>query len=272
MAGAGILSYLDTEAAPVGVAGRQGRTAGTLVLLHAFPMNAHMWEPQMALAREGWRVIAPHFRGFDGVLAAPRETTMGDVAGDVVDLLDSLHIHDAVVGGLSMGGYAAFALLRHARHYIRGLILADTRSQADAPEATQAREKMIMLTREKGASAIADEMVPRLLGASTRRDNASLAERVRLQICSNPPDAIEGAIRALMTREDATPLLSTVRVPTLIVVGEEDLLTPPALSEEMHRAIAASELVTIPKAGHLSNLEQPEAFNAAVARFLSHRV
>ena len=131
---------------------------------------------------------------------------------------------------------------------------------------------MIVLVREKGASAIADEMVPRLLGESTRRDNPVVVDRVRSLIRSSSPDAIEGAIRALMTREDSTPLLSKVHVPTLIVVGEEDVLTPPALSEEMHRGIVASELVRIPKAGHLSSLEQPEAFNAAVGRFLSHRL
>jgi pimeloyl-ACP methyl ester carboxylesterase len=115
-------------------------------------------------------------------------------------------------------------------------------------------------------------MLPKLLSETTRRTRPDVVERVRSLATASSAEAIAGAIRALMTRADSTPLLSTIHVPTLIVVGEADTLTPPALSEEMHRAIAGSELVVVPGAGHLSNLEQPEAFNGAVARFLAHRL
>jgi 3-oxoadipate enol-lactonase len=170
------------------------------------------------------------------------------------------------------GGYAVLGLLRHAARYVRGLVLADTRAEADTQVARQGREKMLALVRERGVAAVAEDMLPRLLGPSTHREQPGLVERVRALMLSNSADAVAGAILALSSRSDSTALLPSIHVPTLIIVGEEDILTPPALSETMHRAISGSELVTIPRAGHLSNLEQPEAFNSALARFLQHRV
>ena len=171
-----------------------------------------------------------------------------------------------------MGGYVAFGILRYAARYVQGLILADTRPQADTPEGVAGRKKMLELVQTKGPSAIADEMLPKLLGAGTRARRPDVVERVRALILASSADAIAGGIRAMMSRPDSTPLLSSIHVPTLIVVGEEDVITPRALSEEMQRAIGGSELAVIPGAGHLSNLEQPAAFDAAVARFLDHRV
>ena len=257
-----------TEAAAAGTE----RPRGTLILIHAFPLNARMWEPQLGLAANGWRVIAPQLRGMDGGSADPPATSMDDHAADVIDLLDALHVEDAVVGGLSMGGYVAFAMQRHAPRYIRALVLADTRPQADTPEGVEGRRKMLALVREKGPAGVADEMIPKLLGEHTRRTRPEVAERVRDLILSSSADAIANAITALMTRADSTPLLASIHVPTLIVVGEQDTITPPALSEQMYKDIKGSEYVVVPNAGHLSNLEQPDAFNAALARFLEHRV
>jgi pimeloyl-ACP methyl ester carboxylesterase len=231
-----------------------------------------MWEPQLTLAELGWHVIAPHFRCFDRSDGGPPASSVDDYAGDVIDVLDALHIHDAVVGGLSMGGYVAFAVLRHAASYIRGLILADTKATADTPEGVQARLRMLQLLVDKGVSAIADEMIPKLLGASTLAGRPDIVDWVGMLIHTSPPPAISGGLRALMTRPDSSPLLPTIHVPTLVVVGEEDTLTPPAMSEDLHRGIAGSELVRIAGAGHLSNLEQPERFNDALAHFLTHRV
>jgi pimeloyl-ACP methyl ester carboxylesterase len=231
-----------------------------------------MWEGQLALADRGWRVIAPHFRGFDGGDGDPPAHSVDDYAGDVVDLLDGLHIHEAVIGGLSMGGYVAFALLRHAARYVQGLVLADTKAPADTPEGVEGRQRMIALVGSKGPAAVAEEMIPKLLGETTRRTQPDLVERVRALAISSSADAIAGALRALMTRPDATPQLPTIHVPTLIVVGEEDTVTPRAAAEEMHRGIGGSELVVIPAAGHLTNLEQPAVFDAALGRFLDNRV
>jgi 3-oxoadipate enol-lactonase len=207
-----------------------------------------------------------------GGIADPPAASIDDYAGDVIDLLDALHVKQAVVCGLSMGGYVAFALLRLAARYVQGLILADTRSQADTPEGLAGRTRLLQVVQDRGAAGVADEMIPKLLGATTRASRPAVEERVRSLALASSAEAIAGAIRALMTRPDATPLLTAIHVPTLIVVGDEDTITPPAASEDMQRAIAGSELVRIPRAGHLSNLEQPELFNAALAAFLSHRV
>ena len=267
MRSVGKLRYVEAAARPpVGAS----RPQGTLVLIHAFPLNARMWEPQLALADAGWRVIAPHLRGFDG--GGDAAQSVDDYAGDVIDLLDALQIPEAVIGGLSLGGYVTFAVFRHAPRYFQGMVLADTRPQADTPEGVQGRQKMLALVRDKGPAAVAEEMIPKLLGETTRREQPALAERTRSLILASSSEAIAGAVSALMTRPDSTPLLASIHCPTLILVGDEDTLTPPALSEQMHHAIAGSELVTIPRAGHLSSLEQTAAFNAAVARFLSVRV
>ena len=231
-----------------------------------------MWDGQLSLAQRGWRVIAPQLRRFDSGAGDPPATSMDDYAGDVIDLLDNLHVKQAVIGGLSMGGYVAFAILRLAARYVQGLVLADTRPQADTPEAVASRTKLLALVQAKGPSAVADEMLPKLLGATTRASRPDIVEQVRALVLANSTEAIGGAIRALMSRPDSTPLLSSIHVPTLIVVGDEDVLTPRALSEEMHRSIAGSELAVIEHAGHLSNLEQPAAFDAVLARFLDHRV
>jgi pimeloyl-ACP methyl ester carboxylesterase len=231
-----------------------------------------MWERQLALADDGWRVLAPQYRGFDGGASDPPATSVDDYAGDVVDLLDALHVEQAVVGGQSMGGYVAFAVLRHAARYVQGLVLADTKSGADTPEGVEGRKRMLQLVLDKGPAAVADDMIPKLLGDTTRRTQPDVAERVRALIMSSSTEAIAGAVRALMTRPDSTPLLPTIHVPTLILVGAEDSVTPPAAAHDMHSAIAGSELVEIPDAGHLSNLEQPEGFHTALARFLAHRV
>ena len=221
----------------------------------------------MTFADRGWHVIAA-----DLTTVVKPDATIDDYAGDIIDLLDGLHVEDAVIGGLSMGGYVTFGIVRHAPRYIRGLILADTRSQADTPEGVEGRRKMLKLLHDQGPAAIADQMLPRLIGETTKATKPDVAEQLKAIILSNSTETIGAAINALMTRPDATPLLASVHVPTLIVAGEEDLLTPPALSEEMHRGIAGSQLAIIPKAGHMANLEQTQAFNEVVGAFLDKRI
>ena len=229
-----------------------------------------MWEPQLALADHGWRVVAPYLRGMGGGRDVGPATSMDDYAGDVIDLLDALHVEEVVLGGVSMGGYVAFAMLRCAPRYVRGLVLADTRPQADTREGVDGRKRMLALVREKGPAAVADEMLPRLLGPTTFRDRPEVVARVRALALSNSTEAIAGAMTALMTRVDSTSLLSGIRCPTLVMVGEEDVITPPQLSEAMQRAIPGSGLAVLPQAGHLPNLERPDAFNDALGNFLDH--
>lgn len=258
----GRLRYLD-------VAPGTPREIGTLVLIHGFPLNAGMWEPQLSLSGLGWRVVVPTLRGFDGGTADPLVSSMDDFAADIIDLLDAVGIEEAVVGGLSMGGYVAFAMHRLAPRYFGGLILADTRAEADTPESGAARLRMMELAAAEGPGAIAAEMMPRLLGDTTRRTRPAIEEAVRSMIVSNSSTAIAAALGAIMRRLDSTPLLSSIRCPTLVIAGEEDTLTPPALSQGLHEAIGGSTLSLVPEAGHLANLEQPDAFNRAVGAFLA---
>src|SRR5689334_16349735 len=203
------LRFLDIPARLESDPRGRGHAKGTLLLIHGFPLSAHMWEPQFVLSELGWRIIAPHLRGFDEAPEGTTRTSMDDYAGDIIDLLDSLHVEHAVLGGLSMGGYVAFSLLRNAPSYFHGLILADTRPQGDTPEGRQGRQRMQELVRSKGPSAIADDMLPKLLGETTRRRNPGLIEEVRRIIMSNGTETIAGALTAMMTRVDSSPMLSS---------------------------------------------------------------
>jgi 3-oxoadipate enol-lactonase len=263
----GRLRYLDVSARG------QGRGAGTLILVHGFPLNPSMWEPQLAMADRGWRVIVPELRGFGDGQSDPPTTSIDDYAGDTIDLLDKLEIKkDAVVCGLSMGGYIAFAMFRHAPTYFRGMVLADTKSQGDSPEGVTGRKNMQQLARDKGQDAIADALLPKLVCEATAKGNPGVVANLRKQITANSVESIVGALTAMMTRVDSTPMLPTLRIPVQIIVGAEDALTPPPLSEQMHKDISGSELVVIKGAGHMSNMEQPAAFNEALGRFLDKRV
>lgn len=263
----GRLRYLDVPASG------SGRGAGTLVLLHGFPLNPSMWDSQLSLAERGWRIVVPELRGFGDAAGDPPTTSIDDYAGDTIDLLDNLHIYkDVVVCGLSMGGYVAFAMFRHAPTYFRAMVLADTRSQGDPPEAVVNRKNMQQLVREKGQAAVADALLPKLICEATRTGNSGVAERLRAQITGNSVASIVGALDALMTRPDSTPMLSAMRIPVQIIVGDQDALTPPPMSEQMHHDIPGSELAVIPGAGHMSNMEQPAAFNDVLGRFLDKKV
>ena len=262
----GRLRYLDVPA------GGSNRLRGTLVLIHGFPLGPMMWAPQFPLAERGWRIIVPELRGFGAGAGDPPTTSIDDYAADIIDLLDALHVETAVITGLSMGGYIAMSMFRHAPRYFLAMVLADTKSPGDSPDAVTGRKKMQQLVRDKGQAAIADALLPNLVGDTTRRTRPDVIETLRALMTSNSVESIAGALTALMTRPDSTPTLSTIHCPVQILVGDEDALTPPPLSEQMHRDIPGSELVVIKGAGHMSNMEQPELFNAALARFLDHRV
>lgn len=231
-----------------------------------------MWEGQRGLADLGWRVVAPHFDGFGGSTLARATSSMDQYADDVIALLRELGISSAVIGGLSMGGYAALALMRKAPELCRGLILADTRSEADTPDGLQARRNMLALVAEKGADAVATSMGPKLLGTTTQATRPDIVEYVAGTIRETPSETITAAIHALMSRRDATDLLPAIAVPTLVLVGEEDAITPPPMSHNLRDHIPQAALVTLEAAGHLSNIEQPQRFNSALADFLAHRL
>lgn len=259
-----LISYLEAEGVPAAAPGRRG----TLVLVHAFPLAAEMWEPQLAAAPAGWRVVAPDVAGFGRSFPVPPTATFDDDARDLIALLDHLGEKEAVVAGVSMGGYIAFALLRAAPERVRGLVLADTRAEADTDAARRSREEMLGTLERGGAAAVVDGMLPKLLGPSTHASRPDLVARVRQIGFRQPPDGIRAAIHRLMGRPDSTPLLSTIRCPALVVAGAEDAITGPDVARGMQQRIPGARLTLIDRAGHLANLEQPEAFNEALSAFL----
>jgi pimeloyl-ACP methyl ester carboxylesterase len=230
-----------------------------IVLLHAFPLSAEQWLPQLLRVPPGWRVVAPDQRGFRGSGPAFEDpgvegVTMEGYATDVLALMDHLDIQRAVVAGLSMGGYVAFAMLRLAAARVAGLVLANTRASTDSAEGRASRDRLIALVRQDGPVAIAREMLPKLLGETTRREQPDLVEAIDRLIRMNSADGLAAALAAMRDRPDSTSLLPTIACPTTIITGDEDTAVPAAESEAMHRLIPGSRLVVLPKVGHLSNL------------------
>lgn len=238
----------------------------SVLLLHAFPLSAEMWRPQLERVPDGWRFIAPDFRGF-GRSPLPPGAAVGvdDYAADIGDLMDYLELDDAVIAGLSMGGYVAFAMYRQVPARFTGLVLADTRATPDTAEGRAARTRMRERLARGGPRAVADEMLPKLLSGHA---DAALVAHVRGMIESADPAGLDAAIAAMMDRPDSTPDLTRIACATLVTAGEHDPITPVADHDAMQRAIPRSTLVVIPGAGHLSSLEQPDAFSRAIGDFL----
>ena len=240
-----------------------------VILLHAFPLSAAMWHPQLDRVPDGWRFIAPNLRGFGRSLPpSGGRISMDDYAADVFCLMDGLALDNATIGGLSMGGYVAFAMFRQAPIRFTGMILADTRPQADTPQGREGRVRMRDVLAKEGPRGVADQMLPKLLSEEARREGAEMLRDTRAMIESAAPQAIDEAIGALMDRPDSTPGLSGISCATLVLVGEQDEITPVAEAVAMQRAIPRSTLCVISGAGHLSSLEQPEAFSRALGDFL----
>jgi pimeloyl-ACP methyl ester carboxylesterase len=240
-----------------------------LLLVHGFPLNKELWEPQLTALQDVARLIAPDLRGHGASEPVPGEYSMDLLAGDCHALLENLGIEEpAVVCGLSMGGYIALAYYRRYPERLAGLILAATRAGPDSPEAKANRDKMAARAEEKGAGAIAEDMLPKMLSPETYTGNPELVARVRQIMAGTSVPGIRGALLGMKARPDATPLLAGIDVPTLVLHGEDDQLIPVEEAQAMHAAIPDSRLEVLPGAGHLLNLERPDAFNRAVRRFL----
>jgi 3-oxoadipate enol-lactonase len=238
-----------------------------VVLLHAFPLSAEMWHPQLERAPAGFRMLAPDLKGFGPAATTPAET-LADMARDVLAWMEALELDSATIAGLSMGGYVALTMFAMAPERFSGLVLANTRAAADSPEGRAGREKMSQLVRASGPGAVADQMLPKLLGTTSQQSRPDLAPRVRELIEANTTAGIDGAIQAMKERPDRTALLSRINRPALVMTGDEDTLIPVAESEAMHGLLPRAQLVVLPRAGHLSNMEVPDEFSAALGDFL----
>lgn len=247
-----------------------------------------MWAPQLAALPEGWHGIAPDLRGFGDTRmdAGPGEVrtgkrtgsgialwsepvlTMSRLADDVAELIDARAGGRAVVCGLSMGGYVAFELWRRHPGRVQALVLADTRAEADDDEARENRRRMAQTVRSSGVRAIATAMLPSLLSTRTVADAPAVVEQVRGMIMGTAPETVVAALAGMAARRDMTDVLPRLDVPTLVLTGEEDAITPAAGARRMAVAIPGASFHEVPRAGHLSNMEQPTAFNEALETFI----
>lgn len=239
-----------------------------ILFVHGYPLDRTIWQHQVG-ALTGWRRIAPDLRGFGLSDAPDLGYSMATYADDLAALLDALGVGQAVVCGHSMGGYIAFEFARRYRARLRALILVDSRAEADSADGRQARDAAMVIARDHGPRAVAEQMLPKMLAAGAARTMPQVAERVRGIMESAPVSGILGALGAMRDRPDSTPLLPALAgVPALVIVGEEDTLTPPALSRAVVAGIPGAVLGVIPNAGHLPSVEQPLATTRVITEFL----
>ncbi|WP_165244463.1 alpha/beta fold hydrolase [Paludisphaera soli] len=253
-----LLAFTDEGAGPV------------VVLLHGFPLSRTMWSAQIGELSRSFRVIAPDLRGHGESPAPDAVYTMEQMAEDVVELLDGLGVTEpVVVGGLSMGGYVALALALKHPGRIRGLILADTRAAADSPEAARQREETAGAVLRAGhAGVLVEAMLPKLFAASTIRERPAVVAPMRAAMEATSASGVAGALRGMAGRPDRREELKSIAAPTLVAVGDQDVVSPPDEAKAIAEALPNARLAVIPGAGHLAPYENPEAFNAAALEFL----
>lgn len=238
-----------------------------LLLLHGYPLSARSFRPQLEGLSERYRVIAPDHRGFGGTPPGPqRALEMGQIARDALALLDHLGIERAVVGGVSMGGYAAMALVREDAGRVAGLILIDTQPGADDEAGRRGREETAAAIEERGLEVLVEKMMPRLLAPGA---SPELRAEVEGLIRAASKEGAAAASRGMALRLDSKEVLARFAGPALVVVGAEDAITPPEKARAMAELIAGARLEVIAGAGHLSNQEAPDAFNRITGDFLA---
>jgi pimeloyl-ACP methyl ester carboxylesterase len=234
----------------------------TLILIHAFPTDLHLWKAQQHALKKYFHVVSLDLWGF----GHSRETdghavTMSDYADEVQQLLDELQVKKAIVGGESMGGYVALAFLQKYPERVNGLILSDTQSIADTAEAKAKREAAAQDVLAHGSQQLIAGFMLKALTSDAPKNTVTFLENI---LAAQKPTAIASALRGMAEREDTSNLLANSHLPILILTGEEDALISPEQSRDMHALAKNSKLVVIAHAGHLSSLEQPEVWNRAV--------
>jgi 3-oxoadipate enol-lactonase len=241
--------------------------APTLLLIHGFPLDHRMWAAQLAGISDSMRVVAPDLRGHGRSELPQGPVSMDTHADDLAALLDRLEIERAVIAGLSMGGYVAFAFWRRHASRVRALVLLDTRAEPDSPQAQANRDAAIARAPQVGAAAYADEMLPRLLAPESMADPRIKGAATAI-MAAQPVAGTVAALGALRDRADSRPTLPTITAPALVIVGEHDALTPPADAAAMAAAIPGARMAVVPHAGHLSPLENPRAVNRLLRGFV----
>ncbi len=241
-----------------------------LLLVHGFPLDHSMWRYQIGYFAEHCRVIAPDLRGFGRTMVTAGKTTMEQMADDLAVLLAELGIREPILFcGLSMGGYVGWQFARKYADRLRALIACDTRVIPDSPEQAANRRQMAERVLSEGASVVADAMLPKLFSDETRKQRPELVETTRQVILKNPPEGIAGALYGLAERPDMAEFVRHLELLTLVIVGEHDAISSAAEMQEIAESMPNASWVMVPKAGHMSPLENPEVFNEALREFIT---
>ena len=234
-----------------------------LVLLHAFPLDRSMWEHDFLMLHDAaYPIASPSFPGFGGTVVPREQPTLDDYADAVIRVMDGVPVDRAAIAGLSMGGYVAFALWRRYRDRVAGLAFIDTKAEADTPEAAQNRHRLAATVREHGVESLL-KTPPKWL-----RDDSPRWPALKKIIRAQDKEAVAQACIAMAGRPDSTPDLATIDVPTAVIVGEADAITPLANSKTIADGVKDATLAVIPDAGHISNVEAPDAFERAIRDWL----
>lgn len=245
-------------------------TGKAIVLLHAFPLSASMWKHQVSpLVVAGWRVILPDFPGFGKSLIDEKISRMEYLAIGVSNLLSDLKIDQIVIGGLSMGGYVALNFVRMFPGKASALILAGTNASADSEEKKASRFTLIEKVKKEGSKILIDGMLPNVVSDYSRINNTDLIKTLKNDFEKASEDGVSAALQGMAERKDHNDFLDAINIPTLLIFGEQDKITDLDSARLLKRKIKNSTLVTIPNAGHYSNLEQPELFNKTIIDFLT---
>jgi len=239
-----------------------------VVFVHGFPFSHAMWDQQMMALPQEYRAVSYDVRGHGQSEVGDGQYSIEYFVDDLIGLLDHLGIKQSVICGLSMGGYVALRTAERHPERVRALVLCDTRSEADPNEAKVKRAGQAKSVKQTGAKAFADGFVKAVFAPATFQSNPKAVDAIKAVIAGTSPLSIAGTLLALSSRTDTTASLSAINVPTLIMVGELDTLTPPAASEAMHKLIKGSTLQIIPQAAHMSNLENAPVFNGHLTDFL----
>jgi pimeloyl-ACP methyl ester carboxylesterase len=245
-------------------------TDPVLVLLHAFPLTSEIYAQQRDRLSEGTLLLTPDFRGFGQRPPGEDPPSLDVLADDVARQLDEHGVDRAVVGGTSMGGYVAIAFARRHPQRLAGLLLANTKADADSPEAAANRRRIaVRVEHERSVEVLHDEVEPKLLGTTTRSDRPDIVAQVHALVAAATPASVAWAQRAMAERPDSYASLAACQAPALVIVGDEDELMPPDAGPAMVDALPAAELVRLPKAGHLACLESPAAWADAARSLLT---
>ncbi len=239
-----------------------------IVLIHGFPLDYTMWQPQVRALKNHFRVVTYDVRGLGRSPLNDAPVTMDSYVDDLFSLLDHLNISAPAICGFSMGGYIALRAAERAPQRLQALILADTRSEADTEQARNNRITTIRAIENDGLKSFTDDFIKKVFAPRTLVENKPCVTSIRNTILHSDPQGVCAAAAAIMSRMDTTAALPGIRVPTLVLVGEQDALTPPACAQALASAIPGAKFARIPGAGHLSSLEDPKAFNRHLLGFL----